>query len=193
MHPGAYKPSSQTCLDLLFTNIDPSPTCDAVETHISDQKMVVGSFKVGSVPTQRSNLTFSRDFREFSLSNFTQQLQQNGINTFSSTDDVDDMWAEWHLKFVSTLDNCVPLKSRRVGKKNCPWMSAELLDLMHERQWLYKRLKACRFGDTSLFSRYRKVRNAANNMYRRLKNDHFSNCCYKYKDNPSRLWDTILV
>ena len=59
------------------------------------------------------------------------------------------------------------------------------------RKWMYRRMKSCRFNNNSLFAEYRRARNAANNLYRKLKNDYFHGCCWTYQDNPSRLWSTI--
>ena len=101
------------------------------------------------------------------------------------------MWDEWYTKFISALDKCAPVKTRRAKKKGCPWMTSDLLHLIHERKRLYKRLEVCQFVDSDLFVKYRKIRNAATNLYRRTKNQYFQECCWTYKENPGRLWSTI--
>lgn len=184
-------PSSSTCLDLLLTNLDESPACEVIETHISDHQMIIGSVPVKVVPHPCSPLQTTRDLKRIDMAVFLDLLRQKSLSSFRSLNNVDEMWSEWHSKFLSVLDVCAPSITKRVRKKTCPWMNTELRKLIHRRKWLYKRLKRCNFKDSSLFRDYRKLRNAANNQYRRLKNEYFSTQCAKYRKNPSAVWKAI--
>ena len=41
--------------------------------------------------------------------------------------DPNDMWQEWRELFLSCVNKLAPLKLKRVRKKRCPWITADLL------------------------------------------------------------------
>ena len=189
--PTRITPNRQSCLDLLLSNIEAPPICEVVETHISDHQLIIGSFGVKLSPGKSSPISARRDWRSFNVNLFKQYLTSANINSFRSSDDVDSLWTEWHTKVLNAIDACAPCKFTRRRKKKCPWMTPELLDIIHQRKWLYRRLKSSNFKDNYLFKQYRKTRNLANNMYRQLKNDYFQHCCITYRKNPTQLWKVI--
>ena len=103
----------------MFTNIDPSPTINIVETHVSDYQLIIGLFGVIEVSTRNTTraLVSFRDFRQFSLPDFALLLRQYGIDSLSPTDNVDVMWDEWYAKFTSALDKCAQLKPDEPKRK----------------------------------------------------------------------------
>ncbi len=191
IEPTRITPSSSTCLDLLFTNFEESPVCQVIETHISDHQMITGSILVKELPVPCRTLLTIRDIKHINLAEFLDILRQQNIDSFRSQNNVDEMWSEWYSKFLSALDSCAPSTTRRIRKKACPWVTAELRELIHRRKWLYKRLKRCNFNEDGLFREYRQIRNATNNQYRRLKNDYFKAQCANYRRNPSSVWKAI--
>ena len=103
LEPTRITANCKSCLDLMFTNIDPSPTINIVETHVSDHQLIIGLFGVGEVSTRNTTraLVSFRDFQHFSLLGFALLLRQYGIDSLSPTDNVDVMWDEWYTKFIS--------------------------------------------------------------------------------------------
>ena len=183
--------SRQSCLDLMISNTDSPPDCQVIETHLSDHQLILGSFEVSHSPVVPSATAVRRDWSKFNIDLFKDYLSGQNINSFSSSGDIDELWSEWHNKVMAAIDACSPIKSFRARKRKCLWMTPELLNLIHKRKWLYRRIRSCKFQDKVLFKQYRKVRNKANTLYRQLKNEYFQHLCLSYKKNPGKLWNVI--
>ena len=104
------------------------------------------------------------------------------------------MWTEWRNKFLAALDEAVPkkiIKNNRKRKKHCPWMSPELLYLLHQQKSLHRRIKKTHHQQQDLILRHRKLKNRTNNLYRQLKNVYFQNQFHAYRRDPKTFWSTI--
>ena len=75
-------------------------------------------------------------------------------------------------------------------KKSCPWMSLELLHLIHKQKSAHRRVIKTKRRDVDLITHHRKLRNQVNNMYRRLKNEYFQ-LRLQYRKSPRHLWSAI--
>ena len=59
---------------------------------------------------------------------------------------INSMWNEWKTKFIAALDDvapriCITKKNKR---RRCPWMTPELLRVLHEQKSLFKKIKKSR-------------------------------------------------
>ena len=134
----------------------------------------------------------SRNWRRMNVAVFEQALdsQLQGLDTTG----VNSMWTEWRNKFLAALDEAAPkkiIKNNRKRKKHCPWMSPELLYLLHQQKSLHRRIKKTHHQQQDLILRHRKLRNRTNNLYRQLKNVYFQNQLHAYRRDPKTFWSTI--
>ena len=82
-----------------------------------------------------------------------------------------------------------PIRIKRVGKKNPPWVTGELRRLLFERDSLKKR--AAKSGDASLWHQYKQFRNRANNEVKRAKRLYFTNNLELHKHDMKKTWKLI--
>ena len=83
-------PSSSTCLGLLPPNLDESPACEVIETHISDHQMIIGSVPITVVPHPCSPLQTTRDLQteQFELKRSCHKEQPSSTSKFTNKRDI---------------------------------------------------------------------------------------------------------
>ena len=78
------------------------------------------------------------------------------INSFDwsslLSDDINEAWSNWSQKFLSIMNECIP-KKKLPNRKNLPWLTKKLINMIKRRNLLYKRAKL-----TGNFSKYRAIR-----------------------------------
>ena len=62
-------------------------------------------------------------------------------------------------------------------RRHCPWMTKELLNLLHKQKSLHRRIVKSAHKNSELIARHRALRSKTNNLYRRLRNSHFKRGC----------------
>ena len=164
--------TSSKCLDVILTNVHFFKKGAVMEDlDISDHALV---YCCGHFPGRGGNnfkyAQTSRNWRRMNVAVFEQALdtQLQGLDTTG----VDSMWTEWRNKFLAALDEAAPkkiIKNNRKRKKHCPWMSPELLHLLHQQKSLHRRIKKTHHQQQDIILRHRKLRNRTNNLYRQLK------------------------
>ena len=103
------------------------------------------------------------------------------------------MWKEWQSKFTAALDSTAPIVHRPCRRKRhrCPWMTPDLLRILHRQKFMYRRVIGSDHQDNAAVHEHRRLRNLFRNTYRQLKNEHFSNRLREYRTSPRKFWNTI--
>ena len=76
-------------------------------------------------------------------------------------------------------------------RRHCPWMTKELLNLIHKQKSLHRRNAKLAHKNSELIARDRALRSKTNNLYRRLRNSHFRDKLLLHRTSPRQLWTTI--
>ena len=82
-----------------------------------------------------------------------------------------------------------PVKHKRIGKKKSPWITSDLLQKMHKRDYLKK--KAVQTNDQNYWRQYKVARNETNNAIKRQKRKYFTTNLDANKDDPRKTWKLI--
>ena len=122
----------------------------AVSAHDVDFETKLETSRAGSLATV--NLFF-----------FYMQTLPTGV-------DVDNMWEGWKQRFNAALDEVAPrvTKAHSHRRRHCPWMTKELLNLIHKQKSLHRRIVKSAHKNPELIARHRALRNKTNNLNRRL-------------------------
>ena len=100
---------SQSLIDVIITSIDDNKITDSgvVELGISDHHLVYLCRKV-SIPKETPKIIFSRQFKNFNVNQFKEDLRNN-INTNIITDDPNILWHDWKTKFLTIAEKHAPM------------------------------------------------------------------------------------
>ena len=182
--------SSSSLIDLCLTN-SLTTVVDSGVTHlsISDHSLIYVVRKAHYVQTD-AKIIEARTMRNFNSENFLNDLnQQPWAEVCHNAADPNKMWQIWKSLLMETIDKHAPIRIKRVGKKNSPWVTGELKRLLFERDSLKKR--AVKSGDASLWHQYKQFRNRANNEIKRAKRLYFTNNLELHKRDMKKTWKLI--
>ena len=96
-----------------------------------------------------------------------------------------------YRKFTTALDTVAPavVSLRKEIKPQCPWMTPELLNILHNQKSMYRRVVRSKRQYLRAVREYRQLRNY--NLYKQLKNNYFQQRLLNYRISPKPFWLTI--
>ena len=130
-----------------------------------------------------------RNFRKFDCQNFRDDIQSQCWNNVYESSDPNEMWQQWKCTFLAIADKHAPLKTMRVRSRSSPWITAELKDLMHNRDIL--KIKAIKTNDPNDWAVFKKQRNLVNKQVRLAKQVYYQNIFNKHTSDSRKTWQTI--
>ena len=129
------------------------------------------------------------------MKNFNEQMFLNDvasiywIRALSQTDDINILVRNWSSLFSLVIEKHAPVQTMRVSDKYCPWVNADLRELIKSRDKL--KLAASKNKSTLLMSSYRNLRNKVNSLNTKLKRQYFATRVSKFKGNMKESWKII--
>ena len=188
--------TSSKCIDVILSNNDIFSNGSVEHLPFTDHALVycVSDNIIEDMPQNQSPQLFSRrqwqisanraDQLETALSQTMAILEASGINR---------MWEEWKGKFLEALDQVAPVVTTRASlkKRRCPWMTPELLNMIHRQKSVYRKVIKSDGKDADAVKQHRLLRSQSHSLYRRLKNVYFRNQIDRYKHSPQKFWNTI--
>ena len=140
--PKRVTPTSSTCIDPIFSNIlDHHIIIDGVPLTISDHYLVytVLNFRTKCNPYKT---VFTRSLSNFNKSNFIQDLSRSVIlKNILNISDIHEAWNTFLEEFNYICNLHAPLLEHRIKVRGnpTPWMSKEIMTLIHKRDKIHKR------------------------------------------------------
>lgn len=132
--------ASSTILDLIFTNSSCIASASPIEINISDHEPVVIIRKSTRQKLPRVSFT-CRSYQNYSREAFQADLYNHDWSLFYDGSGVDEMWDIMEQAILDTADSHCPYKSYNERVALSPWLSQDLLELMKDRDRLYKLAK----------------------------------------------------
>jgi DNA-binding LytR/AlgR family response regulator len=87
-------------------------------------------------------------------------------------------------------DRHAPPITRKVRSEYAPWITSEIKNLMHRRDFLKR--KAVKTGSKQFHTdAFAKERNELNKLIKRTKAEYFTNTLNKCENKPKQMWKTI--
>jgi hypothetical protein len=129
---------SKTQIDLAFTN-QPEIVFNFGVDHIgiSDHSLIFIQRKI-SIHRKAPKIIKTRQFKNYNVGDFKHDLAIN-LQTISLTNDPDEMWDEWRHIFPTVVDMRAPPITRKVRSEYAPWITSEIKNLMHRRDFLKRK------------------------------------------------------
>ena len=183
--------SSSTTIDLIFTN-EPDKIFFSGVSHvgISDHNLVFAFRKLSSglLTKEHSSITY-RNFKRFNPDSFRSDIRSLNWDCIKALEDPNEMWETWKKMFNDVVDWHAPLRTKRIRGSQSPWITAELKQLMHQRDIL--KLKAIKSKHPHDWSLFKKARNSVNNEIKRAKEIHYQTAFNDNKNNLRKTWRII--
>ena len=185
---------SKTVLDHIYVN-DPkhSYTSGVLLCDLSDHMATFVSISTKKSRVKSKVQFLIRDMKNFNLEKFLRALENDltaaNLNSIESAQVAFDKFEEvLHI----VVNKFAPLKKASRKEKKLsqkPWVSRELLNLIKQKNKLFKELHKKFDGD--IFQKYKKQRNALNREIKRAKENYYKDLIDDSKGNSSTLWKII--
>ena len=62
------------------------------------------------------------------------------LETIIDPNDIQSTWSNWKKIFLDIMDECIPT-SILSNRKNLPWLTKDIIQLIHKRNNLFKKAK----------------------------------------------------
>ena len=125
--------------------------------------------------------------KDYSKERFIDLLNECDWDLVCQSRDVNEAWEKFSKMFTQVLDDIAPEKEIRIKGRTEPWIDAEILELMQERDRALFNANRNK-SDTELRKKYNRLRNKIIQQTRKTKSKHFCEKIEENKDNPKLLW-----
>ena len=99
-----------------------------------------------------------------------------------------DAWNTCSCTVINIINKHAPLKTYRVKSRSSPWITRDIISLMHRRDCIYDKAKMTK--NDELLKQYKILRNKVVDQMRKAKQDYFSGeICNN--TNPKTMWRAI--
>ena len=184
--------TSSTIIDLLFSNIgDKHLFSDVVPVTISDHFLVYGVLNF-RFKHKGSRIIHSRNFSYFEKAKFIDDLTNSSkLKAVTKTKNVEEAWKIFYDEFMRICNIHAPVRQRKV-KTRCkpsPWLSHDIVKLIHKRNVLHKR--AAKSKHQADWVLYKKARNDVIYAVRNCKRVYFAREIKLNSGNKKNIWKLL--
>ena len=162
--------TTSTILDLIIIS-DPAKIsqCGVLDLGLSDHQLIYCTRKCKKIPISFHNGVTLRSLRNYSKEIFEEKLHEVDWQDVLDSNSVHEAFYQFNSKLMVVIDNIAPLKHVRIKQRTAPWMTGEILQLIHERD--------------RAFSKFRKTKDASwHRKFIYLRNQ----VQYKKKNRPNQ-------
>ena len=180
--------SSNTILDLIFTNSDIINNCQTLNLNLSDHLAVCVTRKKTWV--KQTKVEFKgRTYKNYVKEDFQQLLDDHDWTQFYQLDDPNILWHYLHTTMLRYINPMCPIKSYRVSEAREPWMTNEMLESIKDKDRLLR--KAKNSGQKADWDEARRARNRVGRDLELLRADFLKNQQEMHKAEPKKFWKTV--
>ena len=181
--------NSSSLIDHIYTNETRKISQSGViESGISDHFITFCTRKILRGQIGKHNTIKIRPMKNYSKEIFVDLLKGYDWNLVCQVkDNVNEAWEKFSTMFTQVLDDIAPEKEIRIKGRTEPWIDAEIIELMQERDRALFNANRNK-SDSELRKRYNRLRNKVIKQTRKTKSKHFCEKIEENKENPKLLW-----
>ena len=181
--------NSRTLIDHIYNTCgDNHVLSGVVKTHVSDHFLTFTIINCKG-DYQSPNTVRYRSFKNFKEDAFVNDLIKLPFIDIKKENDVDEAWGKWYDLLMGVVDKHAPYKIKKVRKKHCPWITKDIITLMHTRDYFHR--KAMKYNLSKYWEEYRKKRNEVTSRIRLSKQEYVQGLLKENAGNTNALWSTI--
>lgn len=121
---------------------------------------------------------------------FQSDLIDHDWDHFYASDCANQLWDMIELVILKVADLHCPLKKVTNRKGKPPWLNQSLLQLIHERDRLFKIAKKSD-NNTDAWIKVRRIRNQCNSCVKMAKENYVKEQLSNYNNDPKKFWKLI--
>ena len=126
--------STKSTIDHILTNRNENLSQHGtIPIGLSDHFMIFCSRRISNCHFKSHNTTKIRSLKNYSSEIFLDKLSRADWNSCFLSTCVNSAWKSFQNIFSNVLDEVAPVKEIRLKQRTEPWMSSEILELIHSR------------------------------------------------------------
>ncbi|CAL4126382.1 unnamed protein product, partial [Meganyctiphanes norvegica] len=180
--------TTESLIDHIYTNNkDKISQSGVIESGISDHFITFCTRKTTREILGKHTKIKMKSMKDYSKESYVDMLKELDWSTIYQERDVDIALEKFNTMITQVMDDVAPEKEIRIKGSTEPWIDAEVLELIRERDralFISNRNKS----NPYLKSKYKELRNKAVKLNRQKKSIHFCNKVEEHKDNPKKIW-----
>nr|CAH7740552.1 unnamed protein product [Callosobruchus chinensis] len=158
--PTHYCPTSQSLIDLIISsNKIPTPKVSVYDINVSDHLLTECHFSIQNICQKSKQVTF-RDYRNFSIDTFNDDLDKIDFNSIFYTCGIDEKLELFNKYVLGIFDKHAPKITVRVTRNRAPWLTDNLKLIFSLRYSALTKFKSNKSKEN--WDRYKELRNFAN-------------------------------
>ena len=179
---------TSTLIDLILSDAQHISGAGTLDSFISDhQPIYIIKKKTREVGTK---ISFKgRSYQKYDAKKISDILRNKDWSKFYSSERVDDQWDEMQALIREAADELCPIKVHKFKKEKPPYLTADILKLMGDRDYFYK--KAKRTGNEDDWNIAKLMRNRVKTTIKEAKASFIKQELVSNQKNPSKFWRII--
>ena len=154
----------------------------------SDNLAIYGIRKLHRVPLPPPRMIEIRNYKHYDPALFCDDLKNIPWDILELEQTPDESWLCFKDLFLTAADKHAPIVTRRVRGRSVSWLTAEIKDLTHKRD--YEHEKAISTNSELHWRNYKRLRNAVNTKMRKEKCNYYSTELLR-DQNSKEMWKTL--
>ena len=183
-------PKKGSTLDLIFTNSPHINHSGTGSWNLSDHELIFATRKQKSKTKQRISFT-GRSYRNYSQIDFQNDIINLEWNYFFTIKNPELAWKHLINKIEPIIDNYCPSKTYNITNIKDPWITNELLEMIHDKDYFLK--KAKKNGDIDDWRIARNLRNQTKLLVKNAKIDFIKEQLEENKNDSKKFWRNIKI
>ena len=175
-------------IDLIFTNSSIVSKSGVINLAISDHELVYCTLKKEKIRFNRVQYT-GRSYRDYDPDAFKNCLTVYDWSTFMNTLDPNDCWNEMLHVIHDSLDEMCPIKKKTVRDRNEPWLTNDIIDMIHTKNAAWKKAKKTKSQDDLNHAKH--LRNVVKDTIRRAKATFVQDYLQDAGISVKKFWEKI--
>ena len=173
---------------LLHVNVSCLPSVQLCKCNVWQCWMIVCTLYklISNIKKHKHKQICYRDYKKFDTEIF---LNPAIVNSDFNDVELRDKWNTFKLAFISICEKLAPVKTMRVKERYYPWVNADIVKLMYERNHAKK--CAVKSKRDLLWDRYKHLRNQITIKIRTAKNEYYEQKLAECGNNSKKLWKCL--
>ena len=181
--------NSTSLIDHIYTNnTDKISQAGVIESGISDHFITYCTRKKFKNFVGKHTTLKIRSMKNYTKDTFVETLKRKEWNrVIQEKEDAGIALEIFNTMFIQSMDEICPEKEIRIKGRTEPWIDAEILEAIRERDRALQKANRNK-NKPDLRATYNRLRNKVVNLVKRTKANHFCNKVEEHKNNPKELW-----
>ena len=180
--------NNDSCIDLIFTNLQNTFSTKILDVNISDHQFIYLNRKHQTKPRAKLDV-LGRSYKNYDHDLFCHKLLQMNWMHFYQMENVNIAWNIMLTNIKSAIDDMCPLKHFKVAQAKEPWVTNEILELIKDKDKLLRRAK--NRNNENDWHLAREARNNANLQIRHAKANFIQENLNINQNNSKKFWQNI--